>query len=332
MTEEGIQKQEEETMEVFKLTLEQMLMMFSLIMVGFFLHKKRILPENAHVVLSKLQTYILIPALTLHTYINKCTVQTFTANSSLLLYGAVLVLAAIAVAYALAPLFVRKVRNGEEMYQRCLYRYAITFANFGFMGNFIILGLWGSDGFYQYSLFTFIIGLINQSWGVYTLIPKDQDVSLWSNLKKSLLAPPMLALGVGMVLGMLELKPYIPGFILSALETSSTCYGPVAMILAGFIIGGYQMKDLFSNRKVYALTALRLVVIPAAILLVLKALGTSSTILMMTLVAFATPMGLNTIVYPAAYGADTRTGASMSMVSHAFSIISIPLMYLFFVA
>ena len=45
----------------------------------------------------------------------------------------------------------------------------------------------------------------------------------------------------------------------------------------------------------------------------------------------ATPMGLNTIVFPAAYGGDTETGASMAMISHTLSVVTIPLMYLVFV-
>ena len=43
---------------------------------------------------------------------------------------------------------------------------------------------------------------------------------------------------------------------------------------------------------------------------------------------FAMPIGMNTIIYPATYGGDTKTGASMTMVSSVFSVITIPLMYL----
>ena len=46
---------------------------------------------------------------------------------------------------------------------------------------------------------------------------------------------------------------------------------------------------------------------------------------------FVPPLGLNTIVYPAAYGGDTKTGASMTMISHVLSVITIPLMYLVFI-
>ena len=56
-----------------------------------------------------------------------------------------------------------------------------------------------------------------------------------------------------------------------------------------------------------------------------------TTTLLIMVVLYACPCGLNTIVYPATYGGDTKTGASMACISHTLSVITIPLMYLVFV-
>ena len=237
-------------------------------------------------------------------------------------------LCAIALAYPLSRLFSLK---DPKSYQRNVYKYALTFGNYGFMGNFIILGVWGADFFYKYSLLTFGVGLFCSSWGLYILIPKDKGVSLWANLKKGFLTPPMISLILGIILGLLEVKRFVPSFLISAFESASDCQGPVAMLLAGFVVGGYNFKELLSNKKVYIATALRLAVIPAVMMLILKALGTNDEIMTLLLITFATPLGLNTIVYPAAYGGETKTGASMAMISHTLSVITIPLMYLLFI-
>lgn len=319
-------------MQIFNLTLNQMLMMFLLILVGFLLRKKTNLPENAGTTMAKLETFIFVPALSLFTQMTKCTVETFRDNAMLILYGFVIVMCVILLAYPLSKLFVRKSgASPESTYSRNIYKYGLAFGNFGFMGNFIILGVWGNDFYYQYSLFVFALSVLCNSWGLYVLIPKGQNESLGQNLKKGLLTPPMIAIVVGMVLGLLDLTQYIPAFILSALDSAADCQGPIAMVLAGFVIGGYNLKELVWNKKVYAVTFLRLVGIPAIIMLVLKVLGTSDDIMTLALIAFATPIGLNTIVFPAAYGGDTKTGASMAMISHTFSVITIPLMYLLFI-
>lgn len=319
-------------MEIFNLTLKQMLMMFSLILVGFLLRKKSKLPENSGTVMAKLETFIFVPALSLFTQMTKCTIDTFKANASLILYGLVIVLCAIILSYPLSKLFVKKDANSpESLYQRNIYKYALTFGNYGFMGNFIILGVWGSDFFYKYSLFVFLVGILCNSWGLYILIPKEKNASIFDNLKKGLLTPPVIALVVGMLIGILNLTQYVPQFIINAFDSAGKCQGPVAMVLAGFVIGGYNFKELILNKKVYIVTFLRLVVLPAIILIALKYLGANEEIMTLALIAFGTPLGLNTIVYPAAYGGETKTGASMTMISHTLSVITIPLMYLAFI-
>lgn len=316
-------------MEIFYLTLRQMLMMFSLIAVGFILRKKNILPENSDKTMAKLETFIFVPALSLFTQMTKCTVQSFKENYVLIFYGLVIVLCAIAVSYPLSRLFVK--RGEETSYQRNIYKYALTFGNYGYVGNFIILGVWGADFFYKYSLFVFLVGILCSGWGMYILIPKDKGASLLQNLKKGLIQPPLIALVVGMAIGLLNLRPYIPDFVISALDNAGKCQGPVAMVLAGVVIGGYNFKKLLTNVKVYIATLLRLIVLPACIMLVLKVFGTSDEIMTLALIAFAAPLGLNTIVYPAAFGGETETGASMAMISSTLSVITIPLMYLVFI-
>ena len=196
------------------------------------------------------------------------------------------------------------------------------------MGNFLVLGVWGEDMFFKYSLFTFVLSIFCYGWGLYVLIPKEHNAGLLKNLKKGLLTPPFLGLVAGILIGLLDLTKYFPDFVMSALDNAGKCQGPAAMILAGFVIGGYNFKELISDKKVYIASFLRLVVIPAFMVLILKLTGTSEEILILSLIAFATPLGLNTIVYPAAYGGDTKPGAAMAMISHVLSVVTIPVMYL----
>lgn len=323
---------EGETVEIFKLTLNQMLMMFTLIAVGVLLRKTAVLNPHSGNIMARMETYIFVPALLLYTQMTKCTVATFVENTNIILYGFALAAGGIALAYLLAPLFVPKGDGSTERdYQRNIYRYAMAFGNFGFMGNFIVLGVWGTDVFYQYTLFTLSFNILCYSWGLYVLVPKDRNVSVWANLKKGLLTPPIITLAVSIVCGLLGVAQYLPDFLITAFEKAGDCQGPVAMVLAGFVIGGYNFGELLKNGKVYVATLLRLIVIPAAAMLVLKAIGANDLIQTLALIVFATPLGLNTIVYPAAYGGDTKTGASMAMISHVLSVITIPLMYLIFI-
>lgn len=316
-------------MDMFKTTLSQMLLMFMLILIGFALRKKSILPDNAYVTMSKLETWVFVPALNFSNMLKNFKVSTFSANASLILHGFAMIVIALIIAQPLAALFVkRKLHDSVQDYQRNIYRYAMTFGNYGFMGNFIIEGIWGSTMLSKYLMFTMIISIVCSSWGLYILIPKDKNVSFVKNITKGIITPPMIALVAGMICGILNLDRFIPGFVTNMLSNAKSCMGPVAMLLAGFVIGGFDVKKMLSNVKVYIATAVRLIVLPAIFVLAFKFLGASKDILIFTLIAFGTPLGLNTIVYPAAYGGDTKTGASMAIISHTICVVTIPAMYL----
>ena len=99
------------------------------------------------------------------------------------------------------------------------------------------------------------------------------------------------------------------------------------MVLTGFVIGGYRISELLTNKKVYIATGLRLIVLPLILVGVLWLLGADRLTLLLTVFAYSTALGLNTVVIPAAYDSDTKTGASMAMISHLGSIVTIPLLY-----
>lgn len=318
-------------MEIFNATLSQMLLMFTLMAIGFTLRKTKILPEDAGTVLSRLETYVLVPALSLHSMLNNCTIKTFAENTPLILIGALTIVTAILCSYLLCRIFVPRAPTAELRYQRCIYRYSMAFSNMGFMGDFLVLSVWGTEAYFTYMMFKMLPNILCNSWGLYTLIPKEEGNSIWKNLSKGLFSPPVLALFVGIIGGLLNVRSYLPAFSLNLLESTSACMGPVAMLLGGFVIGGYDFLELLKNKKVYLATLLRLVVIPATVVLILRAFGCAEWTMTLALICFACPLGLNTIVYPAAYGGDTKTGASMAMISHTLSVITIPLMYLIFI-
>ena len=318
-------------MEMFNLTLSQLLMMTFLIILGFFLRKINALPENTDVAVSKLETFIFTPALSLITLMKYCTVENFTKNSKLILYGLFLGFLALLIAHLLSGFFVKGAKgDAVKSSLKNIYTYALTFGNFGFMGNFLILSIFGSEMLFKYTIFNLFLSFLCNSWGFYVLVPKEEG-GLIKNLKKGLLTPPVFAIVIGCILGLLNVEQYIPSFITEALKNASSCMGPCAMILAGIVIGGFNIKGLLKNKKIYMVTFLRLIVIPAFFMVLLHLIGAGKEIMILALIAYATPMGLNTIVFPAAYGGDTKTGASMTVISQSLSAITLPLMYFWFI-
>jgi len=74
---------------------------------------------------------------------------------------------------------------------------------------------------------------------------------------------------------------------------------------------------------------MRLVVIPAVAVVILKLLNLENVI-MPALIVYSMPCGLNTVVFPKLVDEDCETGAALALISTALSMATIPLMLHFF--
>ncbi len=304
-------------LNTFTATLSPMLIMFLCMALGFTANKCKLAPENTATVLSKLENYFLVPALIINTFMKYCTVSSIRQEYSLILYCLAVLVLAVIISWPLSGFFCR------WGYEREIYKYALTFANFSFMGNAIVPAILGPEMLYNYMLFILPLNIAVYTGGVIILIPQGQG----KNILKSLLNPIFISIIVGALLGLTGAGKYIPDFITGTIGNLSSCMGPLAMILTGFVVADYDILKLIKNTKVYIASFLRLIVLPALFIAVLILLKADKTAVTMAFFAFGTPLGLNTVVFPAAYGGDTSTGASMAMISHTLCIVTIPLMY-----
>ena len=303
-------------MQVFSATLNQMLVLFIFMALGYFLNKKRLLPLDDSVVLSKLETYAFVPCLVFNTFYKYCTVENFRQKWVYMLYGAAIMLVSLIIGIFLAKIF------AKDNYLQKIYTYSFAVANFSFMGNAVVLGIFGEDVLFDYMIFTLPLNLYVYSYGTASLVPQKEGKKFSF---KVFINPIFISLLLGAVFGLLQIP--LPKFITTAVSSAGACMSPLAMLLTGFVIGDYSLKKLASEKKVYLASIIRLIILPTIFILFLKALNTDIAIIRVALCATAMPLGLNTVVFPAAYGGDTTPGASMALISHLMSIITIPIMF-----
>lgn len=308
-------------MQVFSATLNQMFVLFTFMALGYFLNFKGILPLNTSIALSRLETNVLVPCLVFNTFYKYCTVENLSEKWLYIVYGMAVMLVSLIIGIFLSKLF------AKDDYLQKIYTYSFAVANFSFMGNAVVLGIFGEDVLFDYMIFTLPLCLYVYSFGTASLIPKSKENSKFSF--KVFLNPICMSMLFGAVAGVTGLP--LPKFLITAISSAGACMSPLAMILTGFVVANFSIKTLAKVKRIYLASVLRLVVLPLVFVLVLKLLNTDSTIIMLTLCATAMPLGLNTVVFPAAYGGDTTPGASMALISHLMSIITIPIMFTLFI-
>ena len=306
-------------LDTFLATLSAMLVMFLCIAIGFLLRKFRLTPDNTASVLSKLELYVFLPAQILVTFLNYCTVETLQVQYRTVLYGALAVGLEIVIGLLVARFFSKKKT------ERNIYLYNLIIANMGFLGNAIVPQIMGQEALYSYLLFCLPFNIVLYTWAINLLIPPEklEKKSIW----KKLAHPTLIAMAIGILLGLSGVGKVLPGFVSTTLTNLSGCMGPVAMLLTGFVIGGYKIGSLLRNGKVYIITFIRLLVLPCVAVAVLMLLGAGKEIALLAMFACGAALGLNTVVVPAAYDGDTRPGAAMAMISHIGAVVTIPLLY-----
>jgi predicted permease len=188
------------------------------------------------------------------------------------------------------------------------------------MGCALAESIFGSSILLNVMMFTLPLSMYVYTYG-YCILTKSP-----LRLKK-LLNPITIAIFSGMIVGISGLK--LPEFISGFLNTAAAPMGIASMLLTGITISQYKFKELVIDKTNYIVILLRLLVFPISIAYILKSF-VSADVAVISLLAYAMPCGLNTVVFPKLIGEDCRTGASLAMISSFLSIITIPIcMYLF---
>lgn len=307
-------------MNIFSSVIFQISVLFSFIIIGFILCRLNFLPRETGRVFSRIENSIFMPAVVINTFWTNCTVKNITEKWIFIAYSIGIL------AFCILTAFIVSRYIGKTEYLQKIYRYSISVSNFGFVGTAMVSGIYGDNSIelFDYLMFTLPLNLFTYSVGIAWLVPNSQK--LFS--VKTFLNPIFVSLFIGAALGLFSVpKNELASTVISS---AANCMAPVAMILTGFVIGGYNLRDLFKHPQTYIVAGIRLVALPSVIVLFLTLIKAPQEIIVATLCAHAMPLGLNTVIIPSAYGENPETGASMALVSQLCSIITIPSLFFIF--
>lgn len=318
-------------MTIFYSTLGQTIYLFLLILIGFVLTKLNILPADTAKILAKLENWIFIPALMLKTFMDDFTVDRLAQSGSVFLFSSALLVIIVPMAILISKLLIK------DHFTQNIFIYGLAFSNFGYVGISVVEAVfpqYASD----YLVFIMPLYILIYLWGVPCLLMKEEKTSFVQNLK-SFLNPMFIGMFIGMIIGLVTSampavtlpEPLLPPMnaINNVITALKSCMSPVAMLLTGVTVANINFKKTFTNVKIYAVTAVRLLAIPLVFLAAFKLIPVMpETFFVCTIASLAMPLGLNTIVIPSAYGKDVSVAAGMALVSHLISCATIPLVFL----
>ena len=195
--------------------------------------------------------------------------------------------------------------------QKGVWRYALAFPNVGFIGYPVAVALFGDGALFYAAILALPFNLLSYSLGPLLLAGAARF--RW----KQLFTPCIVASVLGLVLALTRLRP--PALVGEMLDFVGDITVPLSLLVVGSLLAG------MSAGQVWLLTAIRLLLLPVALCLVLRALGIDSLVLGIAVTQMAMPVAVNGTLLSMEYGGDTECMAQITFLTTAASIVTIPI-------
>lgn len=284
----------------------QIIKMFIMMITGYGIYKHALIDSTSVPKLSNILLYLATPC----TIINSFN-QAFSASK----FNELIMCFLISIAVYLLNIVIAKIlyKKNEE-----IERFCVVFSNAGFMGIPLVTGLFGSEAVFYIS--PFIVGFYLFVW-TYGIIEMSGDKNNVT-FKKVISNPSIWAVFIGLFIFLLPVKPYEP--IMGAINTLGGMNTPLAMIILGTYLAKERPIDLFNSIKMYKISFIRLLVIPAVYVLLFNFLNVSETIKTVILIAACAPVGSTAPIFAQMFNKDAAYAAKVVCLSTILSLITMP--------
>lgn len=289
---------------------QQVLVLFILIFVGFFLGKKGILRESGARALSDIALFVATPCVIVKAF------QRPFSMEMLLQLGLALVVCAVihGIGIALGALVYR-----QKTPRNRVLRLAVVLSNAGFMALPLQQAILGETGVFYGTAYVVMFNLILWSYGVALM---DKDGGRLS-AKKMLLNPGFLGLLAGLAVFLLPVE--LPQVLSAPIAHFAALNTPLPMLFIGYCLSNVDFRAALKQRYYYGAMALRLIAVPVISTAVLYLAGLRGDLLVSMTIAGCAPVAAGVPMFASRFGGDQESAANLVALSTLASLITMPL-------
>ncbi|MFT8348924.1 AEC family transporter [Clostridium saccharoperbutylacetonicum] len=295
-------------MGIISTIVSQISIMYVLMIIGFIVYRKKLINDEGSKQLSNLLVWVINPMIMLTRY------QMNFSLEKLIQLGIsfIISLAAMIIGFLIGKILFKK--------EQRIDKFAIGFANAGFIGIPLVTSIIGLDQVFFLSAYLVCFNILSYTYGIYLVSNNKSLVTL----KSIVLNPGILSVVIGLIIFISPIK--LPDFLYNSFNLVGQTNTPIAMILLGTYIAKNKVITLFNNKYAYFVCFIKLIVIPMVILILFKFLPENlAEIKKVVLIAMSTPVGLTVPMFSQMYGGDYEYGAKLVGLSTLLSLITIPM-------
>ena len=295
-------------MEIVLLLLRQITIMFIYMAIGFVLFKKKIISLQGCADLGRMLLYVVMPCAIIRSYLTDYSREKLGA----LAVSFFLALLSLILAILLGRVFF----HGDQP----LERFSAAFSNAGFIGIPLVQMTLGEDAVFYIAAFVALLNILQWTYGVLTITGDRSVISV----KKILSNPVVISFAAGIVLFLLPVS--MPAILNGPVQAIAGMNAPLAMIVLGIYLAQVPPTSIFTDRLSYKVAAVRLLLIPALTIALMKLFPAQySAVKLAVLIVAATPVGSNVAIFAQLYDRDYAQAVREVCLSTVLCIASIPL-------
>lgn len=300
-------------MEYFSPMLHSQMVLFLYLTIGVVIRRKNVISEEA---LKGLVSFVLTVALPLMIFAS----FDMELTPELMRNGGIVLLIATTVTVLMIP-FGKLLWRKYEPRKKAVLEFSTLMPNAGFAGIPLVYAVFGPQAVFFASLLLMPQRAI--TWSAASVIFRQSKEKV--SIKQILLLPGNLAVFIGIFYMLLPFS--LPSALAQVVLTVGQTAPPLSMIAVGCMLAELNLKQLCDKASLY-LSAVRLVVIPVALLFVLRPFGLDFIVVASIVVLFAMPAGVNTALFARQWDGDYIFATRCIFVSSALSIVTAPLLTL----
>lgn len=292
----------------------QMLVLFLIILLGFLGGKTNVMTIEGNKILSKLVNCITNPCGVLYSAL--CVEHALDNGQVLKLIGyAFAMYIGLILIAQLVPGLLRVPKD-----QKGQFLFMMVFSNLGYMGRPVVTAVFGEEASFCVAIFIMVFYVFIYTYGIYQICGEGGSVKFQF---KNLLTPMMVCSVLGIAGYLCNIR--LGGVISTTLSTVSAITTPCAMLIIGCALSDLPLKFVFGSWRLYAVSLLKLLVIPAAAFVCLKNVITDTMLLGVMVVIMAMPIATNFTMLSAQYDKDQKLAAASVFITTLLSVVTIPL-------
>jgi len=311
---------------VFLTTLQAVLALLGIGLLGFWIIGRRRVPSDTLVFLQSLAVDIALPLLVVGNLITSFSPQAYPDWWRFPLWWVGFTVIALGLSLS-ASFLVRKEIRSE-------FTIGLLYQNGLFLPILILQGLFGADNSYLVPLFLFVIFHPSLIFSTYTLFFGKCIQKQKLNWRR-IVNPVLVATVVGIVIGLVSVNEYIPEFLLSIVTMVGAITIPLIMlILGGNIYNDFMYKTDNSRRwhipEVIKFVLIKNVVFPLVFLGLLILLRPDLSVALIVIIQAAVPPITAIPILVERCGGNRQIASQFVFASFIFCILSLPaVIYLF---